>query len=101
MDDKQQFEHFVKLLMQSGLDEERVRFWVTKIENEDFSEADENALTRELEEHLVRVDEAIAVTEADVVEKEKIFAEKVDKSLPYLQKLADEQPAVQEKQEQD
>ncbi len=101
MDDKKQFDHFMRLLMKSGLEEERIRFWVEKITSGDFDEKNEKEFMTELEEHLGRIDEAIASTEAQIEEKEKDLAKNDKKILPYLEDLAQQQPEIQKKQEQD
>lgn len=98
MNDKQQLEHFVTLLTQSGLPDERIRYWVDRVYAPDFTEEDEKAFTREMEEHLIRIDEAIGVTEEDILDLEKKKTTEEYRTLPYLEKLADAQEEAQKKE---
>lgn len=98
MNDQQQLEHFITLLTQSGLEDQRVEYWVERISSDQFSETDEQALMQELEEHLIRVDQALGVVQLEVEKKEDQLSQKEQKTVPFLEKLAREQVQAQEKQ---
>lgn len=101
MNEHRQLQHFIDLLAKTGIGKERVEYWIQKISGREFTEKDEALLTQELEEQLLRIDEAIGVTELEIEAKEKELHENEAKTLPYLEKLAKEQPEIQKREEQD
>jgi ferric-dicitrate binding protein FerR (iron transport regulator) len=94
-----EIKQFFKLLIESGLDEDRIHFWLSRFEKGEVSEADQKAFTRELEAHLAELDEAEEDTKMAIAKSKAQLKESEKEALPYLQKLSAKQPAYYKEQE--
>jgi hypothetical protein len=92
-----QIRQFLELLDQSGLPDERVRFWLGRLASDDFAPDDEEKLTAELVTHLNKLDEAIEFTETQVSADEERLETLSAETIPYLRRLAEDQPEFYEK----
>lgn len=101
MRERDQLEQLVKAIMQSGMAEARVRFWLDKIENEDFSKEDIDAFKKEFEEHARSLDEAVAVNEIEQDDADKEVEMREKEAVPFLAKLNEEQDAFYKKEMED
>jgi hypothetical protein len=92
-----QIRQFLELLDQSGLPDDRVKFWLARLASDDFALDDEEKFTTELVAHLKTLDDAIAFTDEQI----KADTEKLEtlngEAIPYLTRLAADQPAFYEK----
>ena len=95
---KKLLEKFVESLVESGLPQERQRFWVTRMESKDFAENEMRMFMKELTDHLENLDDAIAQTTADLVSQQQELKQAKVELLPVLEKLAQEQPAFAEQE---
>jgi|GEM_PF-6610439 len=87
-----QIRQFLELLDQSGLPDERVKFWLGRLASEDFAPDDEEKFTAELVVHLKTLDDAIGFTEAQIaVDTEKLDTLNAE-AIPYLKRLTADQP---------
>jgi hypothetical protein len=98
MQEPDKIQLFFKLLTESGLPEGRIIFWLNRFKSGRFSEDDSRTLTHELMDHLDNIDKAEKALEEDREEAKKKLAKLEADMLPYLQKLAAEQPKANDDQ---
>lgn len=87
---------FLKLIDKTALPEERKLYWMHKIGDGDFTEANERELAGELEEQIVRLEHAIEYTEGETALLEEQLEALKKKVLPELQAFVKAQPKMLE-----
>jgi Xaa-Pro aminopeptidase len=99
MQTSDEIKKFFKLLLESGLDEDRITFWLSRFEKGEVSASDQEAFTNELNEHLKDLESAESDTQNEI-EKNKANLKKTEKeAVPYLQNLGAKQPAYYQEKE--
>jgi hypothetical protein len=88
MNDTQLIQQFCELIDKSSMSPERKTYWLSKVADGDFNEADETRLAVELDEQIEKVDAAIQITEAEIAASETKKAAAETRLLPYLRQLA-------------
>jgi hypothetical protein len=96
MENPQLIQNFLEMLDKSGFPDERKRYWISRLGSEESNPDDERLFTEELQAHLKTLDDAIELTEAQISSDQARIAAMDAEALPYLQRLADAQPAYYE-----
>jgi hypothetical protein len=99
MHDQDKIKQFFNLLTESGLDKERIIYWLNRFKNDEFTDKDGVILTQELKDHLTKLDGAIVETEEDIVRKKAVEDKLDSSSISYLEKIAAHQANEYEAEE--
>jgi len=91
-----QIRQFLELLDQSGLPDDRVKFWLGRLAAEDFAPDDEEKFTAELVAHLKTLDDAIEFTDGQIKSDTEKLENLNAEAVPYLKRLAADQPGFYE-----
>lgn len=95
------FVNFLNLLVESGLPQDRIEFYLNRIKNRLFNEEDRQNLIKEVDTHIAQLDETISGMEAIVAEKQAQVDNHQKEILPYVEKIAELQPEIQKQELED
>lgn len=91
------YQHFIELLFQTGLAEDRIFYWLHAFQNKNFSVTDEEVFFDEIRAHLARIQNTLTAFEDNLTENQSVIRKNEAELLPYLLDLEQKQASFYDK----